>query len=179
MYAQKQFSVFKSLFFTVVVIVSSVTASHYSCYRDPLLPRTRLTNASMLVLATAPFKRCQMKLYFSSSQNCSSGCIMYLINSSQVRAFQILTQSTKLLRPLASSYRVGPSASFCPAGPSASFCPTGPTAYFCPSAYLSLTRSSASFVPSCLLDLWLLDLSTSSFVCLTFRFPLFLQVHEL
>ena len=79
MYAQKQFFVFKPLFFTVVVTVSSVTTSHCSCYRNLLFPRTRLTNASMLVLATAPFKRCQMKLYFSPSHNCSLGCVMYLI----------------------------------------------------------------------------------------------------
>ena len=151
MYAQKKFSVFKPLFFIVVVIVPSVIASHCSVYRDLLLPRTKLTNASMLVLATAPFKRCHLKLYFSPSHNCSSSCVMYLIYSSQVRAFQWLTQSIEFPRPSASSYLAGPStsfcitrpsASFCPAGSSVFFCPAGPRTYFCPSTYMSLTRSS-------------------------------------
>lgn len=65
MYAQRQFSVFNPLLFTVVVTVSRVTTSHYSCCRDLLLPRNKFTDASMLVLAAAPFKQCQMKVYFS------------------------------------------------------------------------------------------------------------------
>ena len=62
---KKTNSLFQASVLTVIVNASNVTASHCSCCCDLLFPIKKFTYASMLVLAIAPFKWCQMKLYFS------------------------------------------------------------------------------------------------------------------